>query len=161
MIQLSHFWLFIQRIKKNNWKRNMHSYVHCSIIYNSQCMDKEDMRYRCVCVCVHVHARSVVSSSLQHHGLQPAMLLCLWDYPGRNTGVDCHALLQGIFLSQGLNPHLLHWQVDSLPLRHEGSPYTDNGILLSHKKNEILSFAITWMYLKGIILSEISQIKKK
>ena len=52
MIQLSHFWLFIQRIKKNNWKRNMHSYVHCSIIYNSQCMDKEDMRYRCVCVCV-------------------------------------------------------------------------------------------------------------
>ena len=30
----------------------------------------------------------------------------------------CHFLLQGIFLTQGLSPHLLHWQVDSLPLCH-------------------------------------------
>ena len=29
---------------------------------------------------------------------------------------------RGIFLIQGLNPHLLHWQVDSLPLSHQGSP---------------------------------------
>ena len=36
------------------------------------------------------------------------------------TGVGCHALLQGIFPTQGLNLHLLHWQVDSLPL--QGSP---------------------------------------
>ena len=57
MIQRSHFWLFIQRIKKKtNWKRNMHPYVHCSIIYNSQCMDKEDVRYKCMCVCVCAHA---------------------------------------------------------------------------------------------------------
>ena len=37
----------------------------------------------------------------------------------RNTGVGCHALLQGIFLNQGSNPrlsHLLHWREDSLPL---------------------------------------------
>ena len=33
-----------------------------------------------------------------------------------NTGVGCHYLFQGIFLTQGLNPHLLHWQVGSLPL---------------------------------------------
>ena len=42
-----------------------------------------------------------------------------WDSPGKNTGVGCHALLQGIFLTQGLNPcllHLLHWQAGSLPL---------------------------------------------
>ena len=38
-------------------------------------------------------------------------LLCLWDFPGKNTGVGCHFFLQGIFLIQGLNPHLLHWQV--------------------------------------------------
>ena len=31
-------------------------------------------------------------------------------------------LLQGIFLAQGLNPCLLHWQVDSLPLSHKGIP---------------------------------------
>ena len=39
-----------------------------------------------------------------------------WDSPGKNTGGGCHALLQGIFLTQGLNPRplcLLHWQVGS------------------------------------------------
>ena len=33
--------------------------------------------------------------------------LCPWDFPGKNIGVGCHFLLQGIFPSQGLNPHLL------------------------------------------------------
>ena len=58
------------------------------------------------------------------HGMYPAMLLCPWDFPGKNTGVGCHALLQEIFLIQGLNLHLLHllgWQADSLPLCHLGS----------------------------------------
>ena len=57
---------------------------------------------------------------LQPHGLQPAMLLCPWDFPGKNTGVGCHFLLQGIFPTQGLNLRLLHWQADSLPLSHLG-----------------------------------------
>ena len=42
------------------------------------------------------------------------------DSPGRNIGVGCHALLQGIFLTQGLNLHvlcLLHSQACSLPLK--------------------------------------------
>ena len=43
------------------------------------------------------------------------------DYPGKNTGVGCCVLLQ-IFLTQGLNSCLLHWQVDPLPLSHLGSP---------------------------------------
>ena len=42
-------------------------------------------------------SRSVVSDSLRPHGLYPVMLLCLWDSPGKNTGVGCHSLLQGIF----------------------------------------------------------------
>ena len=58
---------------------------------------------------------SVVSNSLRPHGLQPTRLLCPWDYLGKNTGVGCHFLLQGIFPSQGSNPGLLHWQGDSLP----------------------------------------------
>ena len=33
-------------------------------------------------------------------------------FPGKNTGVHCHFLLQGIFLTHGFNPNLLHWQVD-------------------------------------------------
>ena len=41
--------------------------------------------------------------------------------PGKNTGVCCHFLLQRIFLTQGSNPCLLHWQADSLPLSHLGS----------------------------------------
>ena len=36
------------------------------------------------------------------------MLLCPWDFSGKNTGVGCHALLQGIFLTQGFNPCLLY-----------------------------------------------------
>ena len=47
------------------------------------------------------------------------------DSPGKNTGVDCHALLQRIFPTHGLNPcllHLLHWQVGSLPLAPPGKP---------------------------------------
>ena len=31
-----------------------------------------------------------------------------------NTGMDCHFLVQGIFPDQRFNPHLLHWQADSL-----------------------------------------------
>ena len=46
------------------------------------------------------------------------------DSSGKNTGVGCHVLLQGILLTQGLNPCLLcllHWQADSLPLSYLGS----------------------------------------
>ena len=49
-------------------------------------------------------------------------LLCPWNFPGKNTEASCHFLLQGLFLTQRLNLHLLsllHWQADSLPL---GSP---------------------------------------
>ena len=61
-------------------------------------------------------------NSWQLHGLQLARLLCPWDFLSKNTGVGCHFLLQGIFLTQGLNPCLLHWQVGSLPLCHPRSP---------------------------------------
>ena len=63
---------------------------------------------------------SVVSNSLRLHGLQAARLLCPWNFPGRSTGVDCHLLLPGIFLTQGWNSRLPYLQVDSLPPRHLG-----------------------------------------
>ena len=65
---------------------------------------------------------SVMSDSLRPQRLWPAKLLCPWDFPSKNTGVGCHFLLQGIFPTQGSNPHLLHWQVDSLLLSHLGTP---------------------------------------
>ena len=74
--------------------------------------------------CVCVLSCSVVSDSLQPCGLQPTRLLCLWNFPGKNAGVCCHSLLQGIFPTQGLNLHLLcflHLQACSLSLSHLGS----------------------------------------
>ena len=46
----------------------------------------------------------------------PPGSLSAWDFPGKNTGVGCHFLLKGIFLTRGLNLCQLHWQVDSPPL---------------------------------------------
>ena len=66
-------------------------------------------------------SRSVVSYSLSPHGLWTTRLLSPWGSPGKNTGVDCHFLLQGIVPTQGSNLHLLHWQADSLPLSPLGS----------------------------------------
>ena len=75
----------------------------------------------CCCCCSVAHS----GPTLRPYGLQASRLLCLWNFPGKNMGAGCHFLLQGIFPSQGLNLrllHLLHWQVDSLPLSHLGSP---------------------------------------
>ena len=47
-----------------------------------------------------------VSDSLRLYELQPTRLLCPWDLPGKNTGVGCHFLLQGIFPARGSNPPL-------------------------------------------------------
>ena len=44
------------------------------------------------------------------------------DFPGKNTGVGCHSLLQGIFLTQGSNPGLLHCRHILYRLSHQGSP---------------------------------------
>ena len=67
--------------------------------------------------------RSVTSDSLRPHRLLPTRLLRPWDFPGKNTGVGCHFLLQGIFPTQGLNPGLPHCRQMLYPLSHQGSPY--------------------------------------
>ena len=63
-----------------------------------------------------------MSDSLATHGLEPSRLLCPWDFPGKSTGVVCQFLLQGIFLTQGSNPGLPHWQAGSLPPTLPGKP---------------------------------------
>ena len=51
----------------------------------------------------------VVSDSWRPSGLQPARLLCPWDFPGKNTGVRCHSFpSQEIIPTQEMNPGLLH-----------------------------------------------------
>ena len=64
-----------------------------------------ELEGRCNHVC---SATSVMSDFLRPYGLKPARLLCLWDSSCKNSGVGCHALLQGIFPTQGLNWYLLH-----------------------------------------------------
>ena len=61
--------------------------------------------------------RFSVSSSLWPVDCSPAGS-SIQGIPGKNTGVGCHALLQGIFLTKGSNPYLLgllHWLLDSMP----------------------------------------------
>ena len=83
-----------------------------------------------ICIHTHIYVASVVSDSWQPRGLQPARLHCPQASPGKNTKVGCYALLQGIFPTQGWNLlllHLLHWQVNSLPLAPPGNPYIHIG----------------------------------
>ena len=67
------------------------------------------------------------SPSLQADSLPsepPGKLRSPWDFTGKNIGVDCHFLLEGIFPTQGLNQHLLcllNWQAGSLPLAPPGA----------------------------------------
>ena len=76
---------------------------------------------------------SIVSSSLQPLELQPTRLLCPWDFPGRNTGVGCHFLLQSIFPNQGWNPGLLYCRPILYRLSHQGSPVCWILYFLVHK----------------------------
>ena len=61
-----------------------------------------------------------VSDSVRPPGLWPARLLCLWDSPGKNTGVRSHSLLQGSFPIPGWNLDLPHC-VQICYLSHQGS----------------------------------------
>ena len=63
-----------------------------------------------------------MSDSSWPHGLGSTKLLCPWNSWGKNTGVSSHSLPQGIFLTQGLNPALLHSRQILYHLSHQGSP---------------------------------------
>ena len=78
-------------------------------------------------------SRSVMFDSLQIHGLQPTILLCLWNFPGKNTGVGCHFLFQGIFQTQGSNLYFLHGQVDSLLLVPPGKQVINDCLKLNDR----------------------------
>ena len=73
-----------------------------------------------ICIFVYVHPKSL---QLCQTLCDPTRLPCSWDFPGKNTGMGCHALLQRIFPTQESNPRLLcllHGQLGSLPLMPPG-----------------------------------------
>ena len=53
--------------------------------------------------------------------------LSMGFFSGKNIGVCCRFLLQGIFPTQGSKPHLQDWQANSLPLALPGKPSVNNG----------------------------------
>ena len=67
------------------------TFCHCWLVVQS-----------CLTLC------DFMSDSLRPHVLQPTRLFCPQDSLGKNTGMGCHSLLQGIFPTQGSNPGLLH-----------------------------------------------------
>ena len=70
-------------------------------------------------------SHSVVPDS--PHGLQPARLLCPWDFPGKDSRVVCHFRPQGIFLTQGSNPCLLFCRQVLYILSYQGR-HTTKGL---------------------------------
>ena len=80
-------------------------YVWC-ILRKHVCVYMHVLTYAHKCIYTHMYicycvSHSVMPDSVTPMDYSPARLLCPWDSPGKNTGVGCHALLQGIFLMQG------------------------------------------------------------
>ena len=99
-------------------------------------------------------AASVVSDSVQPHGLQLTRLLSPWDSPGKNSGWVSHALLQGIFSIQGLNPGLLHCRQILYYLSHQFQPlleYVKNKSLFHEEFNDKYS-SLLFIELKCVFL---------
>ena len=69
-------------------------------------------------------SHSVMSDSLQPHGLYPTGLLCPWNFSGKNTGGGCYFLLQGIFTTQRSNPGLLRCGQTLYHLSHQDTALT-------------------------------------
>ena len=108
------------------------------------------------------------------HELYPARLLCLWNFPGKNSGAGCHFILQGISLTQGSTPNLLvscigrcilyhcaTWEAQ-LPTTYFGKISLWKNILFINR-NALLDFPqIRWSFLKTFrfILSNSIPIKQ-
>ena len=90
-------------------------------------------------LCSHLIMFSITHSCLtlkQPHSLEPTRFLSSLDSPGKNAGVDCHFLLQEIFLTQRWNSCLLcllPWQADSLPLCHMGTTEPAGKSIMFHQ----------------------------
>ena len=112
--------------------------------------------------CVGAHCCLVAKlrlTLLRLHGLQPTRLLCPWDSPGENTGVGCHAFLQGIFLAQGSNLHLLlcrhmlyHWATREALLEPVVTSYCDHRRIRDpHPQAQRRKVALSPPYTRSVI----------
>ena len=85
-------------------------------------------------------------SAWLYHG--PTRLLCPWDSPGKNTGVGCHFLLQGIFPTQGSNPGIKPWspalEADTFTSEPPGKPFTKEQTQGCQSRRESKEDLPTW-----------------
>ena len=80
----------------------------------------------CVCMCVCVISLQSCPT-LRPYGLQPTRLLRPWGSPGKNAGVGCHFLLQGIFQTPAQIQGVQHCKADSLLSEPPGKPLLGRG----------------------------------
>ena len=98
----------LHHMANSHWLTILHMLrcmLQCSSLKSSHPFHPPLCPQVCLSVCV---SHLVVSDSLWSHGLGPARILCPWNSSGKSTGVCCHSLLQGIFLTQGSNLGFLH-----------------------------------------------------
>ena len=81
----------------------MYCIFHCCYTHTQKTLSKYTKTLMVTSI-----SRPVVSDALRPHRLYPTSLLCPWQFLGKKTGVGSHSFLQGIFLTQILNLHLLH-----------------------------------------------------
>ena len=104
-------------------------------------------------------SHSVVSDFLQPHGLCLPGSSVHGDSPGKNTAVGCHALLQGIFPIQGLNPGVPHCRWILCHLSHQGNIWSADGLQLrwerktSQKKEQGVLESLCWLLNSSQVLS--------
>ena len=111
---------------------------------------QDKMRHACM------HAQSLIRVRLlATFGLQPARLLCPWDFPGKDArvgkdaGVGCHFLLQGIFPIQGSNLSLLHWQADLFTTEPPGKPKDETDSIRSSCVQPTHFLPLNWAWTGG------------
>ena len=118
--------LFITQVRGLGWGlrvfRAPECPVGCSHGWEMLPRDLALVRFpRNICCCDKCVSHSVMSDSLRLRGLYPARILGPWDFPGKNTGVGCLFLLQGIFLAQKSKPGLPCCTQILYCLSHQGS----------------------------------------
>ena len=105
-----------------------------------------------VCICCHSVAQSCLMLCDPMDYSLPGSPVHR-DSPGKNTGVDCHALLQGIFPTQGLNPGLSHCRQILYSLNHPGSPFSNS--VSQYLKGCWASWLLKKMENYSIIMSQV------
>ena len=102
---------------------------------------------------------------LRTHGLQSIRLHCPWEFSGKNTGRGCHFLLQGIILTQGSNPCLLHhrwnlynwatWEVPCVYIKvyKNGRKHRNKNIINGFLLHALIQCLLNPYFVAGIVVN--------